>query len=92
MTNRFLFLILLMAGIAAGGQAQTFSAVCTTGQELKYQIPNDHKTVAVMGIVGKDYPSVLVIPDAVTFSGNTYSVTSIWSGELRREHFKAAID
>ena len=75
--KRILFLSFLLAVVATGVQAQTFTQKCSSGQELKYQIKADQKTVALVGIVGEDIPEELVIPEKVTYSGRTYSVTAI---------------
>ena len=50
MKKLFLFFILL-AIVAIDVQAQTFIQKCSSGQELKYLIQADQKTVALVEIV-----------------------------------------
>ena len=81
MKKLFLFFILL-ATVAIDVQAQTFIQKCSSGQELKYLIQADQKTVALVEIVmeeylGEDYPGDLVIPEKVTYKGRDYAVTAI---------------
>ena len=81
MKKLFLFFILL-AIVAIDVQAQTFIQKCSSGQELKYLIQADQKTVALVEIVmeeylGEDYPGDLVIPEKVTYKGRDYAVTAI---------------
>ena len=80
--KRTLFFTLLLAGLAAAVQAQTFSQLCSSGQKLIYQIQDDRKSVALVGIVMEeypddDYPGDLAIPEKVTYKGQSYSVTAI---------------
>ena len=80
--KRILFLSFLLAVVATGVQAQTFTQKCSYGQELKYLIQADQKTVALVEIVmeeylGEDYPGDLVIPEKVTYKGRDYAVTAI---------------
>ena len=80
--KRTLFFTLLLVVFAAAVQAQTFSQICSSGQELRYQIQDDRKSVALVGIVleeypDDDYPGDLVIPERVTYKGQSYSVTAI---------------
>ena len=81
--KKTLFLFLLLTAFATGMQAQTFTAKCATGQELRYQIQDDGKSVAVTGIVGENYPHNLSIPESVTFNGTAYAVTSIGEGAFQ---------
>lgn len=66
-------------------RAYDFSAVAPTGQTLYYRITSDSlRTVEVVdpnngwGWSGYDKPTgALIIPDSVSYNGNTYLVTSI---------------
>lgn len=75
-------LFFLLTIVAIDVQAQTFIQKCSYGQELKYLIQADQKTVALVEIVmeeylGEDYPGDLVIPEKVTYKGRDYAVTAI---------------
>ena len=75
-------LFFLLTIVAIDVQAQTFIQKCSSGQELKYLIQADQKTVALVEIVmeeylGEDYPGDLVIPEKVTYKGRDYAVTAI---------------
>ncbi|MBO4645741.1 MAG: TonB family protein [Bacteroidales bacterium] len=80
--KKLLLIFFLLAIVATGIQAQTFVQKCSTGQELRYQIQADQKTVALVEIVMEDYPDDdypgdLVIPEKVTYKGRSYLVTTI---------------
>lgn len=75
-------LFFLLTIVAIDVQAQTFIQKCSSGQELKYLIQADQKTVALVEIVmeeylGEDYPGDLVIPEKVSYKGWDYAVTAI---------------
>ena len=74
-------LTLLLAVSALTSWAYDFSAVAPTGQTLYYNISGSNVTVTApvtYGYSGYTEPTgVLTIPSSVTYSGITYSVTSI---------------
>ena len=81
MKKLFLFFILL-ATVAIGAQAQTFGQMCCPGIELRYQIQADQKSVALVGVAlqntdDEDFTGDLVIPEKVTYKGQSYPVTAI---------------
>lgn len=76
--KRFVLLYIIWASIVTVMRAQSFSAYCTTGQELEYQILPDQQTVAAVGIVGEYDANQLVVPDEVSYNDSRpYRVVSI---------------
>ena len=70
-------LFLLLTSISTGVQAQTFSEICSTGQELRYMVLSDRKTVEVAGVDYMGASSNVIIPDKVSYKGRKYTVTAI---------------
>ena len=75
--KKIILFTLLLAGLAAGLKAQTFNQICSSGQELKYEIFPDQQNVKVVENLWKDYSGDLVIPEKVTHEGQDYLVTAI---------------
>lgn len=71
----FLFIALLLIGIPM--QAQTFTKECSTGQELRYMVLSDRKTVEVSWVSDMGASSNAIIPDKVSYKGRKYTVTAI---------------
>lgn len=90
--NLTLFAVLVMAlAMPQNGFAYDFSAVAPSGQTLYYNINGTNVTVTYPGSASYSaWPSsftkpagTLVIPSSVTYSGTTYTVTSIGSSAFR---------
>ena len=75
--KRILFLSFLLAVVATGVQAQTFTQKCSTGQELRYMVLSDRETVEVAGVDYMGASSNVIIPDKVYYKGRKYTVTAI---------------
>ena len=75
--KKLFLLFLLLTSISTGVQAQTFSEICSTGQELKYMVLSDRKTVEVTGFSNMGSPRNVIIPDKVSYKGRKYTVTAI---------------
>ena len=83
-TNFFAATLLLLS-LAISAFAYNFSAVCSTGQTLYYNITSSTSPYTVEVTYQNStspfyspYPTGnIVIPSSVTYSGRTYSVTSI---------------
>ena len=80
------FLLLLLTGfkIAYGQGNYDFSALCSTGQTLFYQINTDNTSVTVVppdyyGWYDSDYQisGNITIPSSVSYGGSSYNVTAI---------------
>ena len=76
--------VILLASFASTLKAQSFSAVCESGQTLFYNVTSNtepYTAEVTYELNGYEYnmpPSGnLVIPSTVTYSNITYSVTSI---------------
>ena len=70
-------LFLLLAIVAIDVQAQTFIQKCSTGQELRYMVLSDRKTVEVAGVSDMGASSNVIIPEEVSYEGQEYAVTAI---------------
>ena len=70
-------LFLLLAIVAIDVQAQTFIQKCSTGQELRYMVLSDRKTVEVARVSDMGASSNVIIPDKVSYKGRKYTVTAI---------------
>ena len=77
-TALFLFIALLLAGSPI--PAQTFTKVCSTGQEFEYRVLSDPKTVEVKKVTNMGSSSNVIIPEEVSYKGRKYAVTAIGSG------------
>ena len=75
--KKLFLLFLLLTSISTGVQAQTFSEICSTGQELRYMVLSDRKTVEVAGVDYMGASSNAIIPDKVYYKGRKYTVTAI---------------
>ena len=75
--KKLFLLFLLLTSISTGVQAQTFSEICSTGQELKYMVLSDRKTVEVAGVDYMGASSNVIIPDKVSYKARKYTVTAI---------------
>ena len=75
--KRILFLSFLLAVVATGVQAQTFTQKCSSGQELRYMVLSDRETVEVAGVDYMGASSNVIIPDKVSYKGRKYTVTAI---------------
>ena len=78
----FIIAVLLTAlAIPQCAKAYSFSAVCSTGQTLYYNISGSSVSVTRQNSSSPYYSTYptgnLVIPSSVTYNGTTYSVTSI---------------
>ena len=66
----FLFIALLLAGSPIS--AQTFTKVCSTGQELEYRVLSDPKTVEVKKVTNMGSSSNVIIPEEVSYEGREF--------------------
>lgn len=88
MKKGFFTILLLVAAISAHSQNYDFSAVCSTGQTLYYNITSDSTvTITYPNASGNSYyygviePSgYLIIPEQVAYNGNSYKITNIGWG------------
>ncbi|MBQ5424816.1 MAG: leucine-rich repeat protein, partial [Bacteroidales bacterium] len=81
---RKLFTIILLAILCANAMAYDFSAVCSTGQTLYYNITSDTEVEVTKENSSTPYYSTyptgdLEIPESVEYNGVTYSVTCIYA-------------
>ena len=67
--KKLFLLFLLLTSISTGVQAQTFSEICSTGQELRYMVLSDRKTVEVSWVSDMGASSNAIIPDKVSYKG-----------------------
>lgn len=84
MKRKALLSAILLLTIAGSASAYDFSAVCSSGQTLYYNISGSTATVTYPGTffregwVGYTKPTgAVAIPDTVSYGGQTYSVTGI---------------
>ena len=81
MKRKHLLFALLFVATASSAFAYDFSAVAPSGQTLYYNIVGGNAEVTSQNTSSPRYSAYptgnLVIPDSVTYSGTTYSVTSI---------------
>ena len=77
--KKLFLLFLLLTSISTGVQAQTFSEICSTGQELEYRVLSDPKTVEVKKVTNMGTSSNVIIPKEVSYKGRKYAVTAIGS-------------
>ena len=75
--KKLFLLFLLLTSISTGVQAQTFSEICSTGQELEYRVLSDPKTVEVKKVTNMGTSSNVIIPEEVSYEGQEYAVTAI---------------
>ena len=75
--KKLFLLFLLLTSISTGVQAQTFSEICSTGQELEYRVLSDPKTVEVKKVTNMGTSSNMIIPEEVSYEGQEYAVTAI---------------
>lgn len=75
--RRHILLILFMASVVAGLQAQTFMALCPTKQEVECKKLRGRKVVEIVKFTGTDCLGDLSIPAVIVYDGKTYPVTSI---------------
>ena len=75
--KKLFLLFLLLTSISTGVQAQTFSEICSTGQELEYRVLSDPKTVEVKKVTNMGASSNVIIPEEVSYEGQEYAVTAI---------------
>lgn len=78
--KKLFLLFLLLTSISTGVQAQTFSEICSTGQELEYRVLSDPKNVEVKKVTNMGTSSNVIIPKEVSYKGRKYAVTAIGSG------------
>ena len=87
-----LLALLLMAGEMTM-QAQTFSAVCETGQSLRYTVTSQNPPEVEL-VQCEDFFGGVTIPDSVVFNGQNYAVVSIGMsafGSLEGLHFNGPL-
>ena len=81
MKTKHLLFALLFVATASSAFAYDFSAVAPSGQTLYYNIVSGHAELTSQNTSSPRYSTYptgsLVIPSSVTYSGTTYSVTSI---------------
>lgn len=75
--RRHILLILFIASLVAGLQAQTFKALCPTKQEVECKKLRGRKSVEIVRYTGTNISRDLSIPSFVVYEGKKYSVTSI---------------
>ncbi len=88
----FTFIIATICGISAFADNYDFSAVCSSGQMLYYKIINPGSAYFRVEVVSENasspyystYPTGdLIIPSAVTYRSNSYSVYKISAGAFK---------
>lgn len=77
----FTLLALLLMTINMTIKAQTFSAVCETGQSLRYSVTCQNPPEVEL-VYCEDYFGGLTIPDTVAYDGTNYAVVSIGDSAL----------
>ena len=75
-------LAFILIGITSKVQAYSFSAVCSSGQTLYYNIKTSNTVEVTSQYLSYPYynskpTGALIIPDSVSYNGTIYSVTSI---------------